>query len=216
MHDSWKPYLQTEFDKPYFKELAAFLHGAYKQQTVYPPKTQVFSVFTSPISHVKVVIIGQDPYHGPGQAHGLSFSVSPGIAIPPSLVNIFKEIENDVGSKPPSNGYLKRWSDQGVFLLNNTLTVEAGIAGSHRGRGWEEFTTRIIEILNQERQHLVFLLWGRDARSKKTMIDQSKHLVLESAHPSPFSAHNGFFGSKPYSRANALLAEQGAAPICWA
>ncbi len=215
MHDSWKPFLQEEFNKPYFKELAAFLHDAYEKQTIYPPKPQVFSAFKTPLPDIKVVIIGQDPYHGPRQAHGLSFSVAPGVAVPPSLQNIFKEIEDDIGTKIPSSGFLKRWVDQGVFLLNNTLTVQAGQAGSHRGKGWEEFTAKMIEILNKERKNLVFLLWGRDARSKKTMIDSSKHLVLESAHPSPFSANHGFFGNKHFSKTNTYLKQHGIKEIEW-
>ncbi len=215
MHDSWKPFLQEEFNKPYFKELAAFLHDAYEKQTIYPPKAQVFSAFTTPLLDIKVVIIGQDPYHGPRQAHGLSFSVAPGVAVPPSLQNIFKEIEDDIGTKRPSSGFLKRWADQGVFLLNNTLTVQAGQAGSHRGKGWEEFTAKMIETLNKERKNLVFLLWGRDARSKKTMIDESKHLILESAHPSPFSANHGFFGNKHFSKTNTYLKQHGIKEIEW-
>ena len=215
MHESWKPILQAEFDQPYFKELSAFLHEAYEKKTIYPPKQQVFSAFTTDLNDIKVVIIGQDPYHGPRQANGLAFSVHKDVQIPPSLVNIFKEIHDDVGSPIPDNGDLTRWAKQGVMLLNNTLTVEAHLAGSHRGKGWETFTEHIIKYLNDTRPHLVFILWGRDARSKKAMIDQTKHFIIESAHPSPLSAYNGFFGSKPFSRCNAKLTEWQLAPIKW-
>ena len=215
MHESWKPYLDAEFAKPYFKDLSGFLSKAYKTKTIYPPKAQVFSAFTTDLNNIKVVIIGQDPYHGPRQAHGLSFSVQHGVDTPPSLRNIFKEIHDDVGSSIPDNGNLARWAEQGVLLLNNTLTVEAGCAGSHRGKGWEEFTAAMIEILNDKCENLVFLLWGRDARSKKDLIDTEKHLVLESAHPSPLSAHNGFFGCKHFSKANAYLIMVGKEPIAW-
>lgn len=192
MHESWKKYLDAEFAKPYFRDLSEFLKESYATKTVYPPKQQVFSAFTTDLNDVKVVIIGQDPYHGPRQAHGLAFSVSEDVAIPPSLVNIFKEIHDDTGAPIPENGNLKRWAEQGVLLLNNTLTVEAHNAGSHRGKGWEEFTNAMIQILNDECENLVFLLWGRDARNKSALIDDSKHLILEAAHPSPLSAHNGF------------------------
>ena len=215
MHESWKPILQSEFDQPYFKELSKFLHEAYETKTIYPPKQQVFSAFATDLSNIKVVIIGQDPYHGPHQANGLAFSVHKGIQFPPSLRNIFKEIHDDVGVPIPDSGDLTRWAKQGVMLLNNTLTVEAHMAGSHRGKGWEIFTEHIIEYLNENRPHLVFILWGRDARSKKTMIDQSKHFIIESAHPSPLSAHNGFFGSKPFSKCNTKLKEWQLEPIKW-
>ena len=207
MHDSWKPFLKSEFDQPYFKELSQFLTDAYAKKTIYPPKQQVFSAFTTDLNDIKVVIIGQDPYHGPRQANGLAFSVHQGIQLPPSLQNIFKEIHDDVGTPIPTNGDLTRWAKQGVMLLNNTLTVEAHLAGSHRGKGWETFTQHVIEYLNANRPHLVFILWGRDARSKKPMIDQTKHFIIESAHPSPLSAYNGFFGSKPFSKCNAKLKE---------
>lgn len=215
MHESWKPILQAEFDQPYFKELSKFLHEAYATKTIFPPKRQVFSAFSTNLDDIKVVIIGQDPYHGPRQANGLAFSVSPGVQIPPSLQNIFKEIQSDIGTPIPSSGDLTRWAKQGVMLLNNTLTVEAHMAGSHRGKGWETFTENIIRYLNANRPHLVFILWGRDARSKKAMIDQSKHFVIESAHPSPLSAYHGFFGSKPFSRCNAKLSEWGMEEIIW-
>lgn len=215
MHESWKPFLQTEFDQPYFKELSAFLTKAYANKTIYPPKQQVFSAFTTDLNDIKVVIIGQDPYHGPRQANGLAFSVHPDVQIPPSLQNIFKEIHDDIGTPIPNNGDLTRWAKQGVMLLNNTLTVEAHLAGSHRGKGWEVFTQHVIEYLNKNRPHLVFILWGRDARSKKPMIDQTKHFIIESAHPSPLSAYNGFFGSKPFSKCNAKLKEWNLPEIEW-
>ncbi len=215
MHESWKPILQAEFAEPYFQELSAFLHEAYEHKTIYPPKQQVFSAFTTDLNNIKVVIIGQDPYHGPRQANGLAFSVHDGIDFPPSLRNIFKEVRDDVGAPIPESGDLKRWVEQGVMLLNNTLTVEAHLAGSHRGKGWEIFTEHIIKYLNENRPHLVFILWGRDARSKKPMIDQTKHFIIESAHPSPLSAHNGFFGSRPFSKCNAKLAEWQLEPIKW-
>ena len=215
MHDSWKPFLKSEFDQPYFKELSQFLTDAYAKKTIYPPKQQVFSAFTTDLNDIKVVIIGQDPYHGPHQANGLAFSVHQGIQLPPSLQNIFKEIHDDVGMPIPTNGDLTRWAKQGVMLLNNTLTVEAHLAGSHRGKGWETFTQHVIEYLNANRPHLVFILWGRDARSKKPMIDQTKHFIIESAHPSPLSAYNGFFGSKPFSKCNAKLKEWNLPEIEW-
>jgi uracil-DNA glycosylase len=215
MHDSWKEYLTKEFNRPYFKELSEFLKEAYEAKTIYPPKSQVFSAFTTDLNEVKVVIIGQDPYHGPRQAHGLAFSVSESVAVPPSLENIFKEIHEDTGAPIPNNGNLKRWAEQGVLLLNNTLTVEAHRAGSHRGRGWEQFTNAMIKVLNAERDGLVFLLWGRDAKNKKMFIDESKHMVLEAAHPSPLSAYNGFFGCRHFSRANEYLKMQGKKEIEW-
>ncbi|MCL2444556.1 uracil-DNA glycosylase [Candidatus Saccharibacteria bacterium] len=215
MHESWKKYLDVEFEKEYFKELSEFLKVAYEERTIFPSKQQVFSAFTTDLNEVKVVIIGQDPYHGPGQAHGLAFSVSKNIKVPPSLVNIFKEIRDDVGVEMPENGNLTRWAEQGVLLLNNTLTVEARQAGSHRGKGWEQFTDAIIRVLNEECEGLVFLLWGRDARNKKVLVDTDRHLVLEAAHPSPFSAHSGFFGCKHFSQTNVWLATQGKKVIEW-
>ncbi len=215
MHESWKPILQTEFKQPYFQDLSNFLHEAYMTKTIYPPKERVFSAFSTDLNNTKVIIIGQDPYHGPNQANGLAFSVQKGVALPPSLRNIFKEAHEDVGAPIPDNGDLARWAKQGVMLLNNTLTVEAHMAGSHRSKGWETFTEHIIRYLNETRPHLVFILWGRDARSKKAIIDQSKHFIIESAHPSPLSAHNGFFGSKPFSRCNAKLVEWKYPPIKW-
>ena len=215
MHPSWKPILDQEFTKPYFKDLSKFLTEAYFTKTIYPPKTQVFSAFTTDLNNIKVVILGQDPYHGPNQAHGLAFSVHPKVATPPSLQNIFKEINTDIGAPIPSHGNLNRWAEQGILLLNNTLTVEAHRAGSHRGRGWEQFTENIIKHLNASRPHLIFLLWGRDARNKKTLIDHQKHLILEAPHPSPLSAYSGFFGCKHFSKANQQLANWACSEIIW-
>lgn len=215
MHESWKPFLDSEFAKPYFKELSEFLHEAYATKTVFPAKPQVFRAFMSDLNAVKVVVLGQDPYHTPGAAHGLAFSVPSPQPIPPSLVNIYKEIDAEYGSHANKSGNLKAWQDQGVLLLNNVLTVEAHKAGSHRGKGWETFTEATVKYLNETRPHLVFLLWGRDARSKKPLIDQSKHLVLESAHPSPLSAHSGFFGNGHFLKANEFLKSQDLAEIVW-
>lgn len=215
MHESWKPFLDSEFAKPYFQELSKFLHEAYVNTTVFPAKSQVFRAFTTDLSTVKVVVLGQDPYHTPGAAHGLAFSVPNSQPIPPSLINIYKEIDSEYGSHVNKTGNLKSWQDQGVLLLNNVLTVEAHKAGSHRGKGWETFTEATVKYLNEECEHLVFLLWGRDARSKKPLINQSKHLILESAHPSPLSAHNGFFGNGHFLKANAFLKEHGLPEIAW-
>lgn len=215
MHESWQDFLQSEFAQPYFKELSDFLHSEYANKTIYPPKQQVFSAFTTDLNQVKVVILGQDPYHEPGQAHGLAFSVRDGIKIPPSLVNIYKEIKAEFGKDIPTSGKLTRWQEQGVLLLNNVLTVEAHRAGSHRNHGWETFTKNCVEYLNQNRPHLVFILWGRDARNKAPLIDKKKHLVLESAHPSPLSAHNGFFGNNHFIKCNQQLEEWGMNPIDW-
>lgn len=215
MHESWKPVLKAEFEQPYFKELSEFLRAAYEQKTIFPPKQQVFSAFTTDLDNVKVVIIGQDPYHGPGQAHGLAFSVRDGVQLPPSLQNIFKEIHAETGAPIPTSGNLQRWAEQGVLLLNNVLTVEAHLAGSHRSKGWETFTEHIINYLNEHQDHLVFLLWGRDARNKAALIDKSRHLVLESAHPSPLSAHSGFFGNGHFIKCNEQLEKWGKTPIIW-
>ena len=215
MHESWKPFLESEFNKPYFKELSEFLSSEYDKKTIFPKKTQVFSAFTTDLNNVKVVILGQDPYHTPGAAHGLAFSVPNSEPIPPSLVNIYKEIDNDIGHHANKTGYLKNWQDQGVLLLNNVLTVEAHKAGSHRGKGWEIFTEATIKYLNETKVHLVFLLWGRDARSKKPLIDTKKHLILEAAHPSPLSAYNGFFGCKHFSKTNEQLEKWGKEKINW-
>jgi len=214
IEDSWKKKLQTEFDKPYFKTLTDFVRNEYQQSTIFPPGRLIFNAFNlCPFNQVKVVIIGQDPYHGPGQAHGLCFSVNDGIPFPHSLVNIFKEIKADLGKEIPTSGNLTRWAEQGVLLLNATLTVRAHQAGSHQRRGWEEFTDATIRLLAEEREHLVFILWGAYAQKKGAFIDRNKHLVLTSAHPSPLSAYNGFFGNKHFSQANAYLASHGIEPI---
>jgi len=215
MHESWKPFLKSEFEKPYFKELSAFLHEEYKHKTIFPPKGLVFRAFATDLNDVKVVILGQDPYHTPGAAEGLAFSVPNSQPIPPSLINIYKEIDDDIGHHANPRGSLANWQKQGVLLLNTVLTVEAHRPKSHSGKGWETFSTATIEYLNQTRPHLVFILWGRDARNKKALIDTSKHLVLESAHPSPLSAFNGFFGSKPFSKCNQFLVEHDMKPIEW-
>ena len=215
MHESWKEFLNSEFEKPYFKELSRFLHDEYEHKTIYPRKELVFSAFTTDLNEVKVVILGQDPYHTPGAAEGLAFSVPNSQPIPPSLVNIYKEIDDDIGHHANPRGSLRNWQKQGVLLLNTVLTVEAHKAGSHRGKGWETFTTATIEYLNKTRPHLVFLLWGRDARNKKSLIDTSRHLVLESPHPSPLSAYAGFFGNHHFSKCNKFLTDNGMKPIEW-
>ncbi|MES2966590.1 MAG: uracil-DNA glycosylase [Patescibacteria group bacterium] len=213
---SWKEILADELSQDYFKNLISFVDQAYTTSTVYPPQSHIFNAFNHcPFDQVKVVILGQDPYHGPGQAHGLAFSVPDGIAIPPSLRNIFKEISQDIGTSPPSSGNLERWAHQGVLLLNATLTVEAGKAGSHQGKGWEEFTDTVIATISEHKRHVVFMLWGSYAQSKQTLIDSTKHLILTAPHPSPLSAHRGFFGSKHFSQTNMYLTQQGSAPIIW-
>lgn len=215
MHESWKPFLKAEFEKPYFKELADFLHGEYETKTIFPRKELVFRAFATDLNEVKVVILGQDPYHTPGAAEGLAFSVPNSQPIPPSLINIYKEIDADIGKHANPRGSLSNWQKQGVLLLNTVLTVEAHRPKSHSGKGWEIFTTETIKYLNEKRPHLVFILWGRDARNKKVLIDTSKHLVLESAHPSPLSAYNGFFGSRPFSKCNEFLKANGMSEIVW-
>jgi len=215
MHESWKDFLDSEFAKPYFQELSQFLHEAYATKQIFPPKAQVFRAFTTDLNQVKVVILGQDPYHTPGAAHGLAFSVPDSQPIPPSLKNIYEEIDREYGKHANRTGNLKNWQQQGVLLLNNVLTVEAHRAGSHRGKGWEVFTEATVKHLNNKCEHLVFLLWGRDARSKKALIDTSKHLVLESAHPSPLSAYNGFFGNGHFEKTNAYLREHSLPEIEW-
>lgn len=208
--------MSREFAAPYFESLAAFIRQAYSAGTVYPSAGRIFAAFDAcPFDKVKVVILGQDPYHEPGQANGLCFSVNDGTPLPPSLQNIYKEIADDTGAAPYPSGNLRRWSDQGVLLLNSTLTVGAGQAGSHQGRGWEEFTDAVIRHLSDGREGIVFLLWGNYARRKGASIDRSKHLVLESAHPSPLSAHRGFFGNHHFSRANDYLRAHGLTPIDW-
>lgn len=213
---SWKEKLADEFEKPYFKELTDFVRQEYKTQVCYPPGNLIFNAFNlCPFDQVKVVIIGQDPYHGPGQAHGLCFSVNDGIPFPPSLQNIFKEILADLGKEVPATGNLTRWAQQGVLLLNATLTVRAHQAASHQRHGWEEFTDAVIRKLSQERDHLVFILWGAYAQKKGAVIDRERHLVLTSAHPSPLSAYHGFFGNKHFSLTNAYLEQYGKTPINW-
>ncbi len=213
---SWKEILADELSQDYFKNLISFVDQAYTTSMVYPPQSHIFNAFNHcPFDQVNVVILGQDPYHGPGQAHGLAFSVPDGIAIPPSLRNIFKEISQDIGTSPPSSGNLERWAHQGVLLLNATLTVEAGKAGSHQGKGWEEFTDSVIATISEHKRHVVFMLWGSYAQSKQTLIDSTKHLILLAPHPSPLSAHRGFFGSKHFSQTNMYLTQQGSAPIIW-
>ena len=231
--NSWKPFLETEFKKAYFQELSAFLKDAYAKKTVFPKREAVFRAFSTNLDEIKVVILGQDPYHTPGAAMGLAFSVPSSEKIPPSLVNIYKEIDSDLGAvyrdlktmNPALNlnpedykhhnpsGDLTSWANQGVLLLNNVLTVEAHLAGSHRGRGWETFTENVIKYLSDEKENLVFILWGRDARSKKPLINEKKHFILESAHPSPLSACNGFFGSRPFTKTNDYLKDHGKTPI---
>lgn len=212
----WGERLRTEFDAPYFEQLTAFVREEYKSGPCYPPGRQIFSAFDlCPFDRVKVVIIGQDPYHEPGQAEGLCFSVADGVQFPPSLLNIFKEIKDNLGHDIPQSGSLRRWAEQGVLLLNATLTVRAHRAGSHQGRGWETFTDAVIRRLSEEREHLVFILWGSYAQRKGEVIDRERHLVLTSPHPSPLSAHRGFFGNHHFSRANDYLVRHGETPIAW-
>ena len=217
IEESWRRHMYEEFDKQYFVELTDFVRREYSQGECYPPGHLIFNAFNlCPFDKVKVVIIGQDPYHDPGQAHGLSFSVNDGIPFPPSLINIFKEISNDLGTPMPMSGNLTRWAEQGVLLLNATLTVRAHQAASHQRRGWEKFTDAVIKALDAHRDHLVFILWGGYARSKAKLIDSSRHLVLQSVHPSPLSAnHGGWFGNHHFSRANAYLKEHGEDEIIW-
>lgn len=213
---TWKEALAPEFEKDYFVRLTDFVRSEYGTTTVYPPGKLIFNAFNlCPYDKVKVVIIGQDPYHGPGQAHGLCFSVNDGVPFPPSLQNIFKEIHDDLGSPMPTSGNLTRWAEQGVLLLNATLTVRAHQAGSHQRKGWEEFTDAAIRVLAEGREHLVFILWGAYAQKKGAFIDRNKHLVLTSVHPSPLSAYAGFFGNKHFSRANDYLVQHGQTPIRW-
>ena len=214
--NDWQELLDPEFQKPYYRELHAFLAREYKTQTIYPNMYDIFGcLHGTAYKDVKVVILGQDPYHGPGQAHGYSFSVRPGVEAPPSLVNIFKELQSDLGCYIPNNGYLKKWADQGVLMLNSVLTVRAGQAGSHRGKGWETFTDHIIPLLNEREDPVIFMLWGRYAREKKKLITAPRHFILEAAHPSPLSAYNGFFGCRHFSKANAMLEQIGKTPIDW-
>ena len=213
---SWKNELADIFESPGFRQTAEFARAQYATREVYPPAAKIFAAFDAcPFDKVKVVILGQDPYHGPGQANGLCFSVNPGVRMPTSLVNIFKEVSADTGAPMPADGDLSRWARQGVLLLNATLTVEANRAGSHQGQGWEQFTDEVISRLSRDRDHLVFILWGSYAIRKSALIDQTRHLVLTSPHPSPLSAHRGFFGNHHFSRANAYLAASGETPVAW-
>lgn len=214
---SWKVALGDEFQKPYMQGLKSFLKTQYSSgKTIYPKGNEYFAAMDfTPFLSTKVVILGQDPYHGPNQAHGLCFSVKPGVEPPPSLKNIYQELKSDLGIDPPKHGYLESWARQGVLLLNSVLTVEQARAGSHANKGWEQFTDRIIATLNERCEHLVFILWGSYAQKKGQHIDRKKHLVIETPHPSPLSAHRGFFGSRPFSKANAFLQKWGIEPIDW-
>ena len=215
-HNDWAEFLNPELKKPYYLELRKFLVDEYRSRQIFPDMYDIFNALHYTSYHdTKVVILGQDPYHGDGQAHGLSFSVKPGVKAPPSLVNIFKELKEDLGCEIPNNGCLKPWTQQGVLLLNTVLTVRAHQANSHRNMGWEKFTDRIIEILNEREKPIAFILWGAPARKKKKMITNPKHFIVESAHPSPLAACNGFFGSRPFSKVNAFLEAVGEKPIDW-
>jgi uracil-DNA glycosylase len=212
----WNPVLRGEFEKRYWSDLQAFVSTERQQHVVYPPHDEVFAALhLTPYADTRVLILGQDPYHGPKQAHGLCFSVRRGVAIPPSLVNIYAELRDDLGIEPPGHGNLEAWARQGVLLLNATLTVRSGQAASHQGKGWEAFTDQVIRSVDAKPHRVVFILWGGYARRKKALVDTSRHVVIESPHPSPLSAHNGFFGSKPFSRTNTALVEAGLAPIDW-
>lgn len=216
LHPSWLAALNPETRKPYWAELAKFVTEERKQHTVFPPAADVFNAFRyTPLDSVKVLLLGQDPYHGPGQAHGLCFSVRPGVALPPSLRNIYTELNSDLGLPPVKHGYLADWAKRGVLMLNACMTVRKGAANSHANKGWEQFTDAAIRAVNAQERRVVFLLWGAYAQKKIPLIDQKKHVVLKSAHPSPFSADNGFFGSKPFSKINAALEENGQEPIDW-
>lgn len=216
IEEGWKSVLMDQFQSPYFKTLKEFLVEEKKTYTLYPPGRLIFNAFQrTPFDRVKVVILGQDPYHGKGQAHGLCFSVPQGIPKPPSLVNIFKELHSDLGTPVPAHGNLEKWADQGVLLINATLTVRDSQAGSHQNRGWETFTNRVIQIVSQEKSGVVFLLWGRFAQAKESLIDGNKHLVLKAAHPSPLSAHNGFFGCRHFSKTNEYLEQHEKTGIDW-
>lgn len=217
IQNDWLEALNKEFKKPYYKELFYFVKNEYNTKVIYPPADDIFNAFHfTPLSKVKVLLLGQDPYHNVNQAHGLSFSVLPQQKdIPPSLQNIYKELNDDLGCKIPNNGYLKKWADQGVLLLNTVLTVRAHQANSHQGHGWEQFTDAVIQAVNQQDRPIVYFLWGRPAQQKKKMLTNPKHLILEAPHPSPLSAYRGFFGSKPFSQANEFLMAHGEEPIDW-
>lgn len=212
----WKAVLESEFHKPYFEQLVSFVKSEYHTQTIYPPGNRIFQAFEfTPFDAVKVVVIGQDPYHGPGQANGLSFSVNDDITLPPSLKNIYKELEDDLGIQNGTKGNLSKWAKQGVLLLNATLTVRAKTPGSHQNKGWETFTDAVIQKISEEKDNIVFILWGAYAQKKGACIDRNKHCVIESPHPSPFSVYRGFYGSKPFSKTNVYLENKGKEPIDW-
>ncbi len=216
IEDSWKKVLSDVFEQDFFQRLVSFVKDEYRTNQVFPPGKEIFNAFEHcSLESLKVVILGQDPYHGPGQAHGLSFSVKPGIPFPPSLLNIFKEIKSDIGIDMPPNGDLTRWADQGVFLLNATLTVRANQAGSHQNQGWETFTDEVIKLISAHREKVVFMLWGAYAQKKADLIDSKKHLILKAPHPSPLSAHRGFLGCRHFSQANQYLTENNFNPIKW-
>ncbi|GIM47256.1 uracil-DNA glycosylase [Collibacillus ludicampi] len=216
LKNDWAPLLEQEFEKPYYLRLRRFLIEEYSTRVIYPDKYEIYTALhLTSFENTKVVIIGQDPYHGPGQAHGLSFSVKPGVSIPPSLQNIFKELHDDLGCYIPNNGYLVKWAEQGVLMLNSVLTVRAGIPNSHKGMGWETFTDKVITTLNQREKPVVFILWGKHAQEKKKLITSAKHFIIQSPHPSPFSANRGFLGSRPFSRTNEFLKKIGEEEIDW-
>lgn len=216
LKNDWSHYLAEEFEKDYFQNLQAFLEKEYQSKTIYPPMQDIFNAFHyTPYEEVKVVILGQDPYHGPNQAHGLSFSIKPGVSFPPSLRNIFKELSKDVGCEIPKHGSLTSWAEQGVLLLNTVLTVREGEAHSHKGMGWETFTDKVIETLNMREKPVVFVLWGKPAQLKEKLITSSHHFIIKSVHPSPLSASRGFFGSRPFSKIDTILQQQGETPIDW-
>ena len=216
IQNDWLEPLKPEFSKPYYAELFKFVKNEYSTRQIFPPADDIFNAFhLTPLHEVKVVILGQDPYHNVGQAHGLCFSVKPDVEIPPSLVNIYQELHDDLGCYIPNNGYLVKWAKQGVMMLNTVLTVRAHAANSHHGIGWEEFTDAAIKILNEQDRPMVFILWGRPAQMKKSMLNNPKHLILEAPHPSPLSAYRGFFGSRPFSKTNAFLEANGLTPIDW-
>lgn len=216
LQNDWHDYLHEEFTKPYYSQLREFLKKEYFSETIYPHMNDIFNALHyTPFKKVKAVILGQDPYHGPGQAHGLSFSVQPNVNPPPSLQNIFTELQNDLGIARPAHGHLVNWAKEGVLLLNTVLTVRAGQAHSHRDKGWETFTDQVIKTMNEKEEPIVYILWGRAAQSKQTLIDTDKHHILQAPHPSPLAAHRGFFGSKPFSRTNELLIKSGRSPIDW-
>ncbi|MFK4291028.1 uracil-DNA glycosylase [Bacillus sp. RC250] len=216
LQNDWGPLLGPEFEKEYYQNLANFLKEEYEEHVIYPKKEDIFNAleYTS-YENTKVVILGQDPYHGPNQAHGLSFSVQPGIKTPPSLLNMYKELRDEYGYEIPNNGYLVKWAEQGVLLLNTVLTVRQGEANSHKGKGWEHFTDHVIELLNEREKPVVFILWGRHAQAKKKLITNTNHYIIESVHPSPLSARRGFFGSKPYSKVNEILSNMDEKEIDW-